>query len=96
MAVAGIVHEYVEPAESIDRDGHGHIRCRHVGDVEREGEQRVGVARLEIGEAMGIARGRDDVVAGGEGGFRDGAAEAAGGAGDQPGLGHLLSFRACE
>jgi hypothetical protein len=96
VAIAGVVHENVEPAEGIDRGGHGHIRSRHVGDVEREGEQRVGIARLEIGEAGGIASGRDDIVAGGEGGFSDRAAEAAGGAGDQPGLGHEMSSRYCE
>jgi hypothetical protein len=62
-----------------------------VRDVERERQCGVGVLVGQVLHLRDLARGDDDVVPAGEGGLGEGAAEAGGAAGDEPG-GHVVPF----
>ena len=59
-----------------------------VGDVEGDGVDAVAVLGGEVVELPGSAGGGGDAVAGLERGAHEGAAEAAGGTGDEPDLFH--------
>ena len=61
-----------------------------VGDVEGDGADAVAVLGAEVGELPGLAGRRGDEVAGLERGAHKGAAEAAGGTCDEPGLFHAI------
>jgi len=93
-SVASVVDHDVEATELLvggsDRFAHGVL----VGDVEAQSENCVlAVLRHEVVQRGHVARGRGDAVAPLEGGPGELAAQPAGGAGDEPGLGHGKSFR---
>jgi hypothetical protein len=76
VRVAGVVDHHVDAAEALDGPGDRVGRLRRVGDVERHGEKLVAVALRDAGQCVCLARGRGDLVAGGQGLFGDGPAEA--------------------
>src|SRR5690606_20278476 len=98
-AVPGVVHDDVDPAEAVGGGGDGLRHLRLVGEVDGQGEQarRVG-AREGAEETLGRAGGRRDVLAAVEELADELEAEAARGAGDEPGggtvggVGHEDSF----
>ena len=61
-----------------------------VGDVEGDGTEAFAVVGDEVVELLRLAGGGRHEVAGVKGGFDQGAAQATGGAGDEPGLFHVL------
>ena len=84
MAVAGVVDDDVQPAEVVVGllDG-GEIGVA-VGDVQRDGQDRLAVLVDQVGQAVGVACGGGDLVAAFQRGDRPLPAEAAGRAGDEP------------
>jgi hypothetical protein len=56
-----------------------------VGDVQLDGQQTVGVPE-RLRDGVGVAAGRDDIVAGGQRRLGDVDTQAASSAGDQPSL----------
>lgn len=87
-SVAGVVDDDVEAAEAVDGLGDGLLDRGRVDEVDLERQQAGRVGAVEGGEqALGRpGRGRDAVAAPQQGGD-EGEAEAARGAGDEPGGG---------
>jgi hypothetical protein len=90
-AVSGVVHQHVDPAERREAGGDCGVDGGDVLHVEA-GHQGVVEAR-QLGLIFGRAHRRDDIPAVGLEQLGGGTAEAAGGAGDQDGLGHGLDRR---
>ena len=80
-----VVDQHVDGAEALDRRLDRRRDLLGVGDVERHDEQVLGLAEGG-GDGVGVAAGGDDVVAGVQRGLGDVDAQAATGAGDDPGL----------
>ena len=92
LAVAGVVHHDVEPAEVLVCPGDGCEDGAAIGDVQADREHRVAVGSHEGVQAAGAAGGGDHVVTALQGGKCPLPAEAARCTGDEPGLGaHVLS-----
>jgi hypothetical protein len=83
QSVAGGVRDDVDPAESGDRIIHSGTHRRGVTHIGRDGEQ-VWIA-LEFEERLDVPRESGNRFAGLQGLTRQFAADAGGGAGDQPG-----------
>jgi hypothetical protein len=88
LAVAGIVDDDVEPAVAVVGVLHRGEDGVPVGDVELQRQDLVAEPLHEVVQRRGVAGGGGDRVLTLEGGDRPLAAEAAGRAGDEPGLRH--------
>jgi hypothetical protein len=77
VRVARVVDEHVEAPESVDGGLDRGIGLRAVGHVEGDGARPVGKPVDEIGELVGVARRRNELVACFQDGLGEGAAEAA-------------------
>src|SRR6185437_13777891 len=90
VGVAGIVDHDVDPAERLDACLHrGRGGCG-VGDVEGDREDPVPVAVGQVGQADGVAGGRDQRVPGREHGLGDLAAKAPAAPGEKEDLRHVV------
>ena len=93
VGVSRVVDHDVDPAERrgarADR-GHG---GRRVGDVEFDGEDPAAVAVHQVGQAGGVAGGRDEVVPGRERGLGYLAAETPAAPGEKEDLRHDVLLR---
>ena len=80
-----VVDQHVDAAEALDGRLDGGLCVLAAGDVELGDDQVVCVAE-RLGDGGGVAAGGHDVVAGGQRGLGDVDAQAAAGAGDDPGF----------
>src|SRR5713101_7803002 len=88
IAIARIVHEYIETGEPLDRRRDGITGPMWIGDVEGEGVDLMAIALRQIVQLCGIARGGHQLAACGKHGFRERPAQTTGAARYQPDLGH--------
>ena len=93
IEIAGIVDEYVDAAESVDRRLCGCDRGVRVGDIQRNGQQVVMLADRLL-HPVRIAAGCNDGVPRGQGRCAISTAHTAAGAGDEPNfvVGHKICF----
>ena len=85
VEVAGVVDEDVDASEALDCGLDRGLGVGVAGDVELDREQVVGLAD-GLRHRIGVAPGRDDGIAGRQGGLGDVDAHAAPGTGDEPDL----------
>ena len=88
QAVAGVGNDDVDPSELGERSVDHGAQLRGVGDVELGAPELIAVAVGQVVESRGTAQRRGDSIAALEQDLGHLAAETAGGAGDEPGLGH--------
>ncbi len=84
---AGIVDQHVDAAEPGDGGGHRGLGVVGLVYVEADGQHPFGGQGREFVQLVGASSGGHHVVTPGQGVLGEGAAEAGGGAGDEPGLG---------
>src|ERR1700678_2545704 len=93
IAVAGIVDDDIEAIETADGPGDRAEGRVGIGHVERRGEDALASRRDEIGERIGVAGGRDQIVARRDDRLAESAAETARSAGNKPSARHYSLLR---
>ena len=86
---AGVVHQHVDPAETLVGAGRGGLDLNRVGHVQLQNESTILSALGNVFNFRGIAGSDDGAIATIENHFGDLAAEAGGAAGDEP---YFFSF----
>jgi hypothetical protein len=85
LEAGGVVDQHVDAAEAVNGRLNRRLGVLPAGHVERDDEQRVGLAE-GLCHGGRVAAGGHHVVAGGQRGLGELDAHAAAGAGDEPGL----------